>query len=161
MKNTKNFYIASFFACFLLPAMVVLFGALSIFTQNKFVVDVVNSFTSGGSLWILIVYEIILILITLMLGLTLKLKEAESITTDEVVKGKPRESNIKKVEAIDLTVKVLEKTSRKLVKQIEKRDIFSEEVSTPEVKKPNEVKPSAPVSNEPTTPPKVFPVNRR
>jgi hypothetical protein len=50
----------------------------------------------------MVVIQIIIILITLMLGLTLKLKDYESITTDDVVKGSKSDKVVKKIETISL-----------------------------------------------------------
>jgi len=65
--------------------------------------------------------------------LTLKLKDAEFITTEEVVRGKRGASTVKRVEII--TPKKSTRRSRKEVTVPEKRDIFDNDLETTPVKR--------------------------
>jgi hypothetical protein len=81
------------------------------------------------------IYEIIVVLITLMLSLTLKLKTVESITTaDGVVRGRKSTTTVKKIDKIELKENVsVEK--RKEIKVPDKREIPQEINEVQEIKK--------------------------
>ena len=154
MKNTKTLFLISFFGCFILPLMTVFFATLSIFFSVDFIVAFSNWILFKGGLWILFIYEIIIILITIMLGLTLRLKNVEFITTEKVTKGRKSDVVIKKVKTIE--IKDAEKGKRKEVKVPEKRALPTNEVSVVEVRQPDKkVKTvaSEPVSQTSTTAP--------
>lgn len=123
MKNIKMLFLISLFGCFILPGFIGIFSALSIFFDiSGFISDWI---LVGGGIWLLIVYQFVIILITIMLYLTLRLKDAQAITTDDVVKGKKSQSTIKKVGTIDIDE--ISAPQRKEVKKLEKRDIIEEE----------------------------------
>lgn len=148
MKNTKMLFLISLFGCFILPGFVGIFAALSIFFDLSGHVS--NWILVNGGIWLLVVYQFIIVLITIMLWLTLKLKDAQAITVDDVVKGKKSQSTIKKVETIDIGE--ISAPQRKEVKKLEKRDIYEEEYVAPAPVK--EVKPkSAPATTAPVITP--------
>lgn len=96
----------------------------------------------------MVIYQIIIVLITLMLWLTLRLKRVERITTSDVNRGRRSESTVKKINTIELTP--VSKGKRKEVKVPVKRDI-STDMNTVEVK-PVGVTTAAPVTTTPAKP---------
>ena len=80
------------------------------------------------------VYQIIIVLITIMLGLTLKLKNVEFITTEKVIRGKRTEVTIKKINKIE--IQEPETGKRKEIKVLGKNDIQIDNLPDVEVKQP-------------------------
>ena len=166
MKNTKTLFLISFFGCFILPILIGIFAAFSIFFDMSGSVS--NWILINGGIWILAIYQIIIILITVMLWLTLKLKDVEKITTASVVKGRKSETVVKKVETIDISG--ITGSKRKEIKKLEKRNIIDDEdvvVPVREVKskkaavEPTKAVTSAVVNKAPETPKKVFSAIKR
>jgi hypothetical protein len=142
MKNTKTLFLISFFGCFILPGLIGLFAAFSIFFDMSG--SVTNWILVNGGIWLLAVYQFIIILITIMLWLTLKLKDVQSITTGDVIKGKKNNTVVKKVETIDISD--ISASKRKEVKRLEKRFLVDDEEMSVQVK---EVKQKAVAEDKP------------
>lgn len=158
MKNTKKIFQAFFFGIFALPAFILAISAISVFTGVPFFSRFYN-WVSNGWIWLLIVVEILIILITIVLWYTLRLKNIESLTVKEVVKHR-KTKNPKIVEKIVITkVQGGPKKQRKELKTIEKREVVKD---TPVVKKENKpvnnqtndkkIEENKPVTPQPTTP---------
>lgn len=155
MKNTKTAFNIAFFSCFAIPAFLLIIFAISVMTQIPFF----NSFWTwiyGGMIWLLVVIEVIIFLITVILWYTLRLKSIESITAEEVVKHR-KNKEPKVIEKIVITtVNKKEKKKRKVIGEIERRVVPEKEVVKREVvveEKPKQVKQKP--DPTPTTPPVV------
>lgn len=165
MKNTRTLFLISFFGCFILPGLIGIFAALSIFFDMSGPVS--NWILINGGVWILVVYQFIIILITIMLWLTLRLKDVEKITTEDVIRGRKSQSAVKKVETIDISN--LSGSKRKEIKKIEKRDITDDEISLsvrevkkePVANKPAKTVSTAPVKKTPDPQKKVYSAIKR
>lgn len=159
MKNTKTAFNIAFFSCFALPAFLLTIFALSFMTQIPLFVSF-WTWIYGGMIWLLVVIEVIIFLITVILWYTLRLKNIESITAEEVVKHR-RNKEPKVIEKIVITtVNKKEKRKRKVIGEIERRIIPDLEVVKRGVaveEKPKQVKKDP--DPKPTTPPVVR--NRR
>lgn len=143
MKNTKTAFNIAFFSCFAIPAFLLTIFALSFMTQIPFFVSFWTWIYDGGMIWLLIVIEVIIFLITVILWYTLRLKNIESITTKEVVKHR-KNKEPKVIEKIVITtVNKKEKKKRKVIGEIERRVIPGTEVVKREAvaeEKPKQVK---------------------
>ena len=154
MKNTQTAFNIYFFSCFAIPAFLLTIFALSFMTQIPFFVSFWTWIYDGGMIWLLIVIEVIIFLITVILWYTLRLKNIESITTKEVVKHR-KNKEPKVIEKIVITtVNKKEKKKRKTIGEIERRVIPETEVVKREAiveEKPKQVKKNP----TPPTPPVV------
>lgn len=121
-KNTKTLFLVAFFGSFLIPASIIFFwGFVGFFDSDGFVSVIYNWAIGAGGIWLLIVLEIIIVLITLMLWYTLKLKDVESLTVEEVV-GKRKKKIIKKVNKLEIEdINSKPSKGRKKIKEMEKR----------------------------------------
>lgn len=155
MKNTKTAFNIAFFGCFVMPAFLLTIFAISVMTQIPFFVSF-WTWIAGGMIWLLVVIEVIIFLITIILWYTLRLKNIESITTEEVVKHR-KNKEPKVIEKIVITtVNKKEKKKRKAIGEIERRVVSDLEVVRRGVvaeEKPKQVK-KDPVPT-PTAPPVV------
>lgn len=155
MKNTKTAFNIAFFSCFAIPAFLLTIFAMSFLTQIPFFVSF-WTWIYGGMIWLLVVIEVIIFLITVILWYTLRLKNIESITAEEVVKHR-KNKEPKVIEKIVITtVNKKEKKKRKVIGEIERRVVPELEVVKRGVvaeEKPKQVKRNP--DPTPTTPPTV------
>lgn len=159
MKNTKTAFNIAFFSCFAMPAFLLIIFSISVMTQIPLFVSF-WTWIAGGMIWLLVVIEVIVFLITLILWFTLRLKNIESITTEEVVKHR-KNKEPKVIEKIVITtLNKKEKKKRKAIGEIERRVVSELEVVKRGVvaeEKPKQVKKNP--DPTPPTPPVVR--NRR
>lgn len=156
MKNTKTAFNIAFFSCFAMPAFLLTIFSISVMTQIPFFVSFWTWIYDKGMIWLLVVIEVIIFLITVILWYTLRLKNIESITTEEVVKHR-KNKEPKVIEKIVITtVNKKEKKKRKAIGEIERRVVSELEVVKRGVvaeEKPKQVKKNP--DPTPPTPPVV------